>query len=151
MCERRAAAQTGRLSGREAAGPTRPAAKTGRRAQPSPARENWSELWDDLEPLLRGVRETRKTFFAKDRPFYVERSGYGETVYFNVSYSAIPEADGSMGGVLCIVSETTERVRAVDALRESEARLRELNETWSSGFSSAPGTSKRESGALRIP
>ncbi|WP_338318635.1 PAS domain-containing protein [Bradyrhizobium ottawaense] len=87
-----------------------------------PARENWAELWDDLEPLLRGVRETGKTFSAKDRPFYIERRGFGETVYFDVSYSAVPEADGGVGGVLCIVSETTERVRA-------EAALRELNGT----------------------
>ncbi|WP_404559465.1 PAS domain-containing protein [Bradyrhizobium ottawaense] len=83
-----------------------------------PARENWAELWDDLEPLLRGVRETGKTFSAKDRPFYIERRGFGETVYFDVSYSAVPEADGGVGGVLCIVSETTERVRAEAALRE---------------------------------
>jgi signal transduction histidine kinase/ActR/RegA family two-component response regulator len=94
-----------------------------------PGRENWAELWDDLEPLLRGVRETGKTFSAKDRPFYIERHGFGETVYFDVSYSAVPEADGSFGGVLCIVAETTERVRAVAALRQSEATLLDLNET----------------------
>lgn len=89
-----------------------------------PAREHWTELWDDLEPLLRGVRETGETFHADDRPFYLERHGYGETVYFDVSYSAVPEADGSVGGVLCIVSETTERVRSEAALRDSESRLR---------------------------
>ncbi|WP_375778657.1 response regulator [Bradyrhizobium sp. ma5] len=99
------------------------------RALGRPAKENWSELWDDLEPLLRGVRETGETFSAKDRPFYIERSGYGETVYFDISYSAVPQEDGSVGGVLCIVSETTERVRAQAALKESEANLRELNRT----------------------
>jgi signal transduction histidine kinase/CheY-like chemotaxis protein len=98
------------------------------RAIGRPARENWLELWDDLEPLLQGVRDTGKTFSARDRPFYIERHGFGETVYFDISYSAVPEADGRVGGVLCIVSETTERVRAAAALRESEARLRELNE-----------------------
>jgi len=98
------------------------------RAIGRPARENWTELWDDLEPLLQGVRDTGKTFSARDRPFYIERHGFGETVYFDISYSAVPEADGRVGGVLCIVSETTERVRASAALRESEARLRELNE-----------------------
>lgn len=82
------------------------------RALGRPACENWAELWDDLGPLLRGVLDTGETFHAKDRPFYIERHGYGETVYFDVSYSAVPEADGSVGGVLCIVSETTERVRA---------------------------------------
>ena len=98
------------------------------RALGRPARENWIELWDDLKPLLEGVRDTGKTFSARDRPFYIERHGFGETVYFDISYSAVPEADGRVGGVLCIVSETTERVRASAALRESEARLRELNE-----------------------
>ena len=99
------------------------------RAIGRPARENWTELWDDLGPLLNGVRETGKTFFAKDRPFYIERHGYGETVYFDVSYSAVTDEDGSIAGVLCIVSETTERIRAEAALRESETKLRELNET----------------------
>ena len=54
------------------------------RALGRPARENWAELWDDLEPLLSGVLTTGETFSAKDRPFYIERSGgVGETVYFD--------------------------------------------------------------------
>lgn len=81
------------------------------RALGRPAVENWSELWDDLEPLLRGVRESGETFSAKDRPFYIERHGRGEAVYFDVSYSAVREADGSVGGVLCVVNETTQRVQ----------------------------------------
>jgi len=96
------------------------------RALGRPARENWAELWDDLEPLLEGVRRSGQAFSAKDRPFYLERHGYGETVYFDVSYSAVPEADGSVGGVLCIVSETTERVLAQRRLAESETRFRAL-------------------------
>jgi signal transduction histidine kinase/CheY-like chemotaxis protein len=99
------------------------------RALGRPAIENWGELWDDLEPLLAGVRNTRKTFAAKDRPFYVERHGYGETSYWDVSYSAVLDDDGSVGGVLCIVSETTERVLGEAQLRASEARYRELAET----------------------
>ncbi len=96
------------------------------RALGRPARENWAELWSDLEPLLRGVRETGETFSAKDREFYIERHGYGERVYFDVSYSAVPLEDGSIGGVLCIVSETTQRVVAERQVKESEARLRAL-------------------------
>ncbi|WP_132885462.1 PAS domain-containing protein [Pseudomonas aeruginosa] len=95
------------------------------RALGRPAIENWRELWDDLEPLLRGVYETGETFAAKDRPFYIERHGRGETVYFDVSYSAVRETDGSVGGVLCIVTETTERVR----FERRQAFLLELGQT----------------------
>jgi signal transduction histidine kinase/CheY-like chemotaxis protein len=88
-----------------------------------PAREYWTELWDDLEPMLRGVRESGRTFSARDRPFYIERNGAGETVYFDVSYSAVLETGGSVGGILCIVSETTARVHAQREIADINATL----------------------------
>src|SRR5579871_5420740 len=94
------------------------------RALGRPARENWAELWDDLEPLLRHVIETGETVFAKDRPFYIERHGYPENVYFDISYSPILGEAGEVGGVLCIVSETTDRVVAQERQR---LLLRETN------------------------
>ncbi|WP_398478224.1 HWE histidine kinase domain-containing protein [Tardiphaga sp.] len=87
-----------------------------------PAHEHWAELWDDLGPLLRGVVDTGETFAAKDRPFYIERSGYGETVYFDISYSPVRDRDGLVEAVLCIVTETTGRVRATQILAENEER-----------------------------
>ncbi|MBC7037377.1 PAS domain-containing protein, partial [Salmonella enterica subsp. enterica serovar Enteritidis] len=86
----------------------------------------WGELWDDLGPLLQGVRDTGETFWAKDRPFYIERDqGRGETTYFDISYSPVFDDDGTVGGVLCIVSETTARVLAA---REAIA---DRNRLWS--------------------
>jgi len=38
------------------------------RALGQPARQNWAELWDDLEPLLRRVLDTGETVFAKGPP-----------------------------------------------------------------------------------
>jgi len=75
-----------------------------------PAREHWSELWDDLRPLLQGVRDTGQTFSAKDRPFRIDRHGYEEEVFFDVSYSPVMGETGGVDGVLCIVSETTDKV-----------------------------------------
>ncbi|MCF7541617.1 PAS domain-containing protein [Pseudomonas petrae] len=98
------------------------------RALGRPAIENWRELWDDLEPLLRGVRETGQTFAARDRAFYIERHGYGETVYFDVSYSAVHQNDGAVGGVLCVVTETTERVH----YERRQALLLELGQAFPS-------------------
>ncbi|SEQ52635.1 hybrid sensor histidine kinase/response regulator [Sphingobium sp. YR768] len=87
-------------------------------------REGWAELWDDLGPLLQSVQETGETFHAKDRQFYIERDGgRGEDVYFDISYSPVFEADGSIGGVLCIVSETTKRVLAERAMLADRNRL----------------------------
>ncbi|HWV13155.1 MAG TPA: PAS domain S-box protein [Sphingobium sp.] len=106
-----------------------------------PARENWAELWDDLEPLLLSVLEKGETVHAKDRPFYIERDGgRGEEVYFDISYSPVFEADGSIGGALCIVNETTQRVRTEREMLADRNRLwtlardpfliADINGTW---------------------
>jgi two-component sensor histidine kinase len=67
---------------------------------------------------------------AKDRPFYIERHGYPENVYFDISYSPVRDEAGEVGGVLCIVNETTERVVAQERqrllLRETNHRLKNL-------------------------
>ncbi len=81
-----------------------------------PAEQYWGELWEDLGPLLEGVRTTGQTFSAEDRPFQLDRAGHLEQVYFDVSYSPVRKADGQIGGVLCIVNETTSHVRALDQL-----------------------------------
>ena len=95
-----------------------------------PACESWSELWDDLAPLLRRVRENGETVFARDRPFYIERHGYPETVYFDISYSPVRDEAGEVAGILCIVCETTERVEAEERqtllLRETNHRLKNV-------------------------
>jgi len=109
------------------------------RALGRPAQENWAELWDDLGPMLQSVRETGRTITAKDRPFYIERHGYPETVYFDISYSAVPDGNGGVGGVLCIVQETTERVvaernRLELALDDSAQRFRSVFEGASVGM-----------------
>jgi PAS domain S-box-containing protein len=86
-----------------------------------PGREAWSELWDMLEPLLTGVVETGDAFWAKDLLFVIERHGYSEETYFDVSYDPVRDETGGVGGVFCIVSETTGRVvgeRRLAALRD---------------------------------
>jgi PAS domain S-box-containing protein len=72
------------------------------------------------------VLEKGETVAAKDRPFYIERHGYPETVYFDISYSPIRDEHKVVRGVLCIVNETTERVKADAAVRESEERLQAI-------------------------
>ncbi len=93
------------------------------RALGLPARETWTEQWADLEPLLRQVFENGETVHAKDRPFYIERHGYPENVYFDISYSPIRDEVGAVRGILCIVGETTERVLTQRELAKAQERL----------------------------
>ncbi|MDO9418094.1 PAS domain S-box protein [Pararhizobium sp.] len=91
-----------------------------------PASENWTELWDDLKALLDQVRETGEPIIAKDRPFEIMRHGFLEEVTFDIAYSAARDETGAVAGVMCMVSETTDRVRFERELRESEARFRNM-------------------------
>ncbi|GIJ07208.1 SpoIIE family protein phosphatase [Micromonospora andamanensis] len=89
-----------------------------------PARDHWTETWDVLGPLLTGVLRGGESYQAPDRHFLLNRHGFVEDVYFDVSYDPIRDVDGTISGVLCICSETTGRVL-------SERRLRVLAELGS--------------------
>ncbi|MEU0078117.1 SpoIIE family protein phosphatase [Micromonospora tulbaghiae] len=86
-----------------------------------PARRHWAETWDVLGPLLDGVRRTGVPYRGENHPFVLNRHGFLEDVYFDVSYDPIRGADGSVGGLFCFVNETTGRVLG-------ERRLRALAE-----------------------
>ena len=96
-----------------------------------PARECWSEIWDDLlGPLFKNVIAMGESFWAKDHLFLLGRHGYVEETYFDVSYDPIRDESGQVGGIFCIVSETTGRVlseRRLGMLRELGADLAAIN------------------------
>ena len=76
-----------------------------------PGAQAWKEIWDSqLHPLLAGVARTGEAFWAKDLLFEIERHGFLEETYFDVSYDPVRVESGEVGGVYCIVTETTDRV-----------------------------------------
>src|SRR6185503_14024556 len=91
-----------------------------------PGRKAWSEIWDtQLHDLLAGVVRTGEAFWARDLLFEIERYGFLEETYFDVSYDPVRVESGDVGGVFCIVTETTERVvgeRRMALLRDLAAR-----------------------------
>src|SRR5690348_12841098 len=87
-----------------------------------PVREVWSELWDTvLRSLFEGVLQTGEAFWASDWPFNMKRFGFPEETFFDISYDPIRDESGKVGGLFCIVSESTARVI-------SERRLRTLRD-----------------------
>jgi signal transduction histidine kinase/DNA-binding response OmpR family regulator len=91
-----------------------------------PGREAWSEIWDGtLHDLLAGVVRTGEAFWARDMRFELDRYGFLEETYFDVSYDPVRVESGDVGGVFCIVTETTERVvgeRRLSLLKDLAAR-----------------------------
>ncbi len=76
-----------------------------------PGRQAWSEIWDSvLHELFAAVVRSGEAFWAKDLLFELERYGFPEETYFDVSYDPVRVESGEVGGVYCIVTETTERV-----------------------------------------
>ena len=91
-----------------------------------PVWETWSELWEvGLNKLIMGVVETGDAYWGTDVPFIMQRYGYPEETYFDVSYDPVRVESGAVGGVFCIVTETTERVvgqRRMALLRDLAAQ-----------------------------
>ena len=75
-----------------------------------PTKDVWPEVWDIVGPTLEDVLRGGDPTWSEDQMLVIDRNGYLEECYFTYSFSPIPVDSGEIGGVLCIVSETTERV-----------------------------------------
>jgi signal transduction histidine kinase len=74
------------------------------------AREVWSEIWPDVGPRAQAVLDTGVATWDEGLLLFLERSGYPEETYHTFSYSPVPDDAGHVGGMLCVVTEETERV-----------------------------------------
>jgi anti-anti-sigma factor len=91
-----------------------------------PAREMWAEIWHDIGPRIRSVLETGVATWDEDLLLFLERSGYPEETYHTFSYSPLDDDDGRTAGMLCVVTENTQRVlgeRRMATLRDLAAAV----------------------------
>ncbi|MGC2305559.1 MAG: GAF domain-containing protein [Candidatus Binatus sp.] len=101
-----------------------------------PAHEVWAEAWPDLSPRVEEVVKHGKATYDEDLFLLLERSGFPEETYHTFSYSPLPDDNGKIGGLLCIVVEDTNRYiaeRRLTVLRETAALIantRELDELF---------------------
>lgn len=112
-----------------------------------PFRDAWSDIWTDIEPLVRRVYAGETVRF-EDLPLVMHRNGVDEDTWWNFSYSPIRDESGSVVGLLNVTVDATskmvaaraeatarsERGRAEDALRSSEQKYRSLFETMGQGY-----------------
>ncbi|MCZ7436912.1 SpoIIE family protein phosphatase [Micromonospora sp. WMMC241] len=75
-----------------------------------PANEVWAEIWGDIGPRIDTVLRTGEATWDEGLLLFLERSDYREETYHTFSYSPLRDDDGALVGMLCVVSEETERV-----------------------------------------
>jgi PAS domain S-box-containing protein len=94
------------------------------------AREVWSEIWTDIGPRAESVMRTGQATWDEGLQLFLERRGFREETYHSFSYSPIPDDGGDVGGMLCVVTEDTERTIG-------ERRVRTLQEVGAQTMSAA--------------
>src|SRR5262249_58907389 len=101
------------------------------RALGAAARRVWAEIRADIGPRAESVLETGVATWDEGLQLFLERSGYPEETYHTFSYSPVPDDGGGIGGMLCVVTEDTERTlgeRRMALLRELAADLATTHE-----------------------
>jgi signal transduction histidine kinase/serine phosphatase RsbU (regulator of sigma subunit)/DNA-binding response OmpR family regulator len=86
-----------------------------------PYKEVFPEVWAPVSSHFHYVTDTRQSLLISDEPLIMERHGFLEQCYFDSSFQPVLLDDGTAGGVLQIITETTGRVLG-------ERRLRLLSE-----------------------
>ncbi|MET0866472.1 MAG: ATP-binding protein [Pseudorhodoplanes sp.] len=84
-----------------------------------PFREVWAEVYDQVSDQVDRVRAGEATW-NDAMPLLLERNGYPEETFHSFSYSPLYGEGAAVEGLLCVVSEETERViseRRIEMLR----------------------------------
>ncbi|WP_246705283.1 PAS domain-containing protein [Rhizobium sp. RM] len=87
----------------------------------------WPEIWDwNREMLEAGLRGELRSFH--DQPMTLIRDGISKTFIFDLFYTPVYEADGTVGGVLCTVVDNSDRAAMKARIAENEAELRRVTD-----------------------
>lgn len=95
-------------------------------------RQVWSEIWNDVGPRAESVLRTGQATWEQGLQLLLERQGFKEETYHTFSNSPVPDDQGRIGGMLCVVAEDTERTlgeRRRKTLRDLAARTPDETKT----------------------
>ena len=95
-----------------------------------PASEVWPEIWPDIGPRIEAVLGTGKATYDEGLLLFLQRSGFPEETYHTFSYSPLENDEGRISGMLCVVTEETDRLigeRRVATLRDVASTLASKN------------------------
>ena len=70
----------------------------------------WEEIWPDIGPRIGRCSSSGQATWDEGLLLFLERSGFPEETYHTFSYSPVYDDGGRIAGMLCVVTEVTERV-----------------------------------------
>ncbi|HEY2590353.1 MAG TPA: hybrid sensor histidine kinase/response regulator, partial [Steroidobacteraceae bacterium] len=85
----------------------------------------WEEIWPDIGPRIAQVLEHGRATWDEALLLFLERSGFPEETYHTFSYSPVYDDENRIAGMLCVVTEVSERVigeRRLRILKDLAAR-----------------------------
>ncbi len=95
----------------------------------------WADAWDQAKPIIEGAFAGHSRHF-QDLPWTLDTDRGTAETWFSFSYSRVLDGDGAVAGLFIFTNETTQRVLADAALKESQrnleralAEVRDLNAT----------------------
>jgi PAS domain S-box-containing protein len=104
-----------------------------------PFRDVWSEIWDDIEPLVTKAL-AGETTYNENLHLVMERNGYAEDAWFTFSYSPVRDESGHIAGMFCAGIETTAQVlgeRRRNALLRLDDQVRDVADTANLSFAAS--------------
>jgi two-component sensor histidine kinase/PAS domain-containing protein len=95
------------------------------RALGLPFNDVWSEIWSDIGPLAERAL-AGEAIWLEDLPLRMNRHGFSEETWFTFSYSPALDETGTVVGVFCACTETSEKVLALRKNVAERHRLEQL-------------------------
>jgi PAS domain S-box-containing protein len=98
--------------------------------------KNHFELYphEENQAIFKRVVDTGEPFFVAAKPFEFPDQPERGVTYWDWSLIPLTDAGGKVSGLVFTLAEVTERIRTMDALRDSEERHRTILQTAMDGF-----------------
>lgn len=84
---------------------------------------------DGFDKIAREVLRSGQGKLLRELPIEVGRAGKSRKLYINLAIEPLKEIEGHITGVMVVANDVSELIMALDFLRESEQRFRQLADT----------------------
>ncbi len=92
----------------------------------APTNKVWKEIWPDIGPRIEHVLKSGEATWDEGLLLFLERRGFPEETYHTFSYSPLSDDHARTVGMLCVVTEETDRIigeRRLGSLRDLASEM----------------------------